>query len=204
MLLFLFTILYYLIGFPWKSIHLFKFIHKYSALDNPLRRPNTNTIREYNYLNFSFITIASLCFKLPCSECQSKEFNLHEQFVLCCMGRYMFIVTFCHFTFECNSGLRSMIFYDESVILECDSLSLYFYRYPNLIRHHTIMGEECNGAYIVQSLHHRRLWYRKLWCDSQVASSPCQLLKIRKETLESKKNYKDSHTMYNSNKKMFK
>ena len=57
------------------------------------------------------------------------------------MGRCMFAVTFCPFNIECNRGLRSMIFYDELVILECDSrpsLSCYFFRYPNLIRHHTI------------------------------------------------------------------
>ena len=52
----------------------------------------------------------------------------------------MFVVTFCPFNIECNRGLRSMIFYDELVILECDSrysLSCYFFRYPNLIRHQT-------------------------------------------------------------------
>jgi len=57
------------------------------------------------------------------------------------MGRYMSAVTFCHFNIECNRALRSMIFYDELVILESDlrhSLSLYFFRYMNLIRHHTI------------------------------------------------------------------
>jgi len=54
----------------------------------------------------------------------------------------MFVVTFCPFNIECNRGLRSMIFYDELVILECDSrhsLSRYFFRYPNLIRHHTMV-----------------------------------------------------------------
>jgi len=52
----------------------------------------------------------------------------------------MFVVTFCPFNIECNRGLRSMIFYDELVILECDSchsLSCYFFRYPNLMRHQT-------------------------------------------------------------------
>ena len=109
-------------------------------IKNPLCRTNTNKIHKYNYRNFSFITIASLWFKIPCSECQSKELNLHEQFALRCMGRYIFTVTFCHFTFEWKRGLRSMIIYVELVISECDSrhsLSLYFLRYPNLIRHHT-------------------------------------------------------------------
>ena len=53
----------------------------------------------------------------------------------------MFVVTFCLFNIGCNRGLRSMIFYGELVILECDSrhsLSCYFFRYPNLIRHQTI------------------------------------------------------------------
>ena len=52
----------------------------------------------------------------------------------------MFVVTFCPFNIECNRGLRSMISYDELFILECDSrhsLSYYFFRYSNLIRHYT-------------------------------------------------------------------
>ena len=44
-------------------------------------------------------------------ECQSKELNLHDQFALCCVGSYMFAVTFYHFIIECNRGLLSMIFY---------------------------------------------------------------------------------------------
>ena len=46
------------------------------------------------------------------------------------MGRCMFAVTFCPFNIECSRGLRSMIFYDELVILECDSrhsLLCYFF-----------------------------------------------------------------------------
>ena len=37
------------------------------------------------------------------------------------MVGYMFVVIFCPFNMECNRGLRSMIFYDELVILECES-----------------------------------------------------------------------------------
>ena len=61
------------------------------------------------------------------------EFNLHEQYALCSMGGYMFVVSFCPFNIECKRGIRSMrsmIFYDELVILECDSrhsLSCYFF-----------------------------------------------------------------------------
>ena len=49
------------------------------------------------------------------------------------MGGYMFVATFCPLNIECNRGLSSMIFYDELVILECDSrhsFSCYFFRYP--------------------------------------------------------------------------
>ena len=62
------------------------------------------------------------------------------------MGRCMFAVTFCPSNIECNRGHRLMIFYHELVILECDSrhcLSCYFFRYPNLIRHHTICNRVC-------------------------------------------------------------
>ena len=33
------------------------------------------------------------------------------------VGTYMFVVTFCPSNIECNRGLRSMVFYDELVIL---------------------------------------------------------------------------------------
>ena len=59
---------------------------------------------------------------------------------VCYVGSYMFAVTFYHFTFECNRGLRSMIFYDVIVISVCDSrhsLSSYVLLFNNLIRHHT-------------------------------------------------------------------
>ena len=85
---------------------------------------------------------ASLYFKFPWSECQSQVFNLHGQCSLQSMVDYMFVVIFCPFNMECNHGLRSMIFYDELVIRECDSrhsLSLYFFGYPNLTRYHTIL-----------------------------------------------------------------
>ena len=52
-------------------------------------------------------------------------------------------VIFCHFNIECKRGLRSMIFFDELVILERDSrhfLSCYFFRCPHLIRHQTVCG----------------------------------------------------------------
>ena len=61
------------------------------------------------------------------------------------MGGCIFVVTFCLFNIECNRGLRSRIFYDELVILECDSrqyLSCYFFRYPNLVWHQTIINSE--------------------------------------------------------------
>ena len=67
--------------------------------------------------------------------CKTNQFviNLYLIFIfMCCMSSYMFAVTtanICHFNIECNRGLRSMIFYDELVILECDSrhsLSCYF------------------------------------------------------------------------------
>ena len=77
-------------------------------------------------------------------------------FALCCMGSYMFAVTFCHFTFERNRGVRSMIFYDGLVIPECDSrhsLSVYCLPYPNLIRHHTI------GMFLLCSYLFCLCWY---------------------------------------------
>jgi len=58
---------------------------------------------------------------------------------------YLFIFRFVIYNIEHNHGVRSMIFYDEIVIPECDSrhsLSLYFLRYPNLIRHHTIVSSQ--------------------------------------------------------------
>ena len=71
------------------------------------------------------------------------------------LGRCMFAVTFYPFNIECNRGLRSLIFYDELIILECDSrhsLLLYFFCYPNLIRHHTKkLHAQCTTEFITFS-----------------------------------------------------
>ena len=56
------------------------------------------------------------------------------------MGTWVHVRRNIFLKIECNRGFRSMIFYHELVILECDSrhsLSCYFFRYPNLIRHPT-------------------------------------------------------------------
>ena len=69
-----------------------------------------------------------------------EEFNLLEQFCFDFHGGLCSPYRFVIYNIEQNHGLGSMIFYDTKIIPECDSslsLSLYLFRYPNLIRHHT-------------------------------------------------------------------
>ena len=85
---------------------------------------------------------------------------------MCCMGSYMFGVTFCPFNSEYNRGLRSMIFYDELVILVCDSrhsLSLYLLPYLNLIRHHTNSTIHKTASSSRKSFHSNNLRRQSRW-----------------------------------------
>ena len=69
-----------------------------------------------------------------------EEFNLLYQFCSVLHGGLWSPYGFLIYNIERKYGLRSMIFYDTKVIPECDSrhsFSCYFFRYPNLIRHHT-------------------------------------------------------------------
>ena len=98
---------------------------------------STSNKRTTLHLNTAVTSISILLLLSILKE----EFNLHDQFCFVFQGGLCSPYRFDIYNIEQKHGLCSMIFYDTKVISECDSrhsLSLYIFRYSNLIRHHTI------------------------------------------------------------------
>ena len=93
--------------------------------------------------HFSYKHCSDICIHTIIYPRKKLLHNLLDQFCFVLHGGLCSSYRFVIYNIEHNQGLRSMIFYDTKVIPECHSrhsLSLYFLRFPNLIRHHTLFG----------------------------------------------------------------